>query len=310
MNAIVRSKLVWTIVITQVVIGLLVASLPKILNMLGLNRPIPVRSFDLSGKRALIITTSHGTLGDTGKATGVYAFEVTVPYYQFLDARMQVDVASMEGGQIPIGPSSLRWPLRTPEDEHFLADGEFQSKVNNSINISDLDFKQYDIIYMAGGWDAAYDLGYSVILWQKISATYAAKVVLGSVCHGALGFLHAMDEDGKPLVEGRRMTAVTDKQVRELNITFTSLHPERELRQAGALYESETAFRDIFASHVVVDGTIVTGQNQNDGAEVAQKMMEIIETRKAQWTAGSTTVVGHGPFVIKILQDKKVTLRA
>ena len=78
------------------------------------------------------------------------------------------------------------------------------------------------------------------------------------------------------------MTAVTDKQVRELGITMTPQHPERELRGAGALYESEKAFRDIFASHVVVDGNLVTGQTQNDGAETAQRMMAIVEKRSAK----------------------------
>lgn len=64
-----------------VIIGLLVATLPSLLNALGLNRPYSGRSFDLSGKRALIIATNHNTLGDTGKRTGVYASEMTVPYY-------------------------------------------------------------------------------------------------------------------------------------------------------------------------------------------------------------------------------------
>jgi len=99
--------------------------------------------------------------------------------------------------------------------------------------------------------------------------------VFGSVCHGALGFLKAKDVHGRPLVEGRKMTAVTDKQVRELRITMTPQHPERELRAAGALYESAGAFRDMLASHVVVDGNMITGQNQNDGARTAQLMIEL-----------------------------------
>ena len=76
------------------------------------------------------------------------------------------------------------------------------------------------------------------------------------------------------------MTAVTDKQVRELGITMTPQHPERELRAAGALFESKTAFRDILANHVVVDRGIVTGQNQNAGAEVAQRMMGLLPGKK------------------------------
>jgi putative intracellular protease/amidase len=51
------------------------------------------------------------------------------------------------------------------------------------------------------------------------------------------------------------------------------MHPGRELRNAGARYESSTAFRDILADHVVEDGRLVTGQNQNAGPEVAARMM-------------------------------------
>lgn len=255
------------------------AALPSLLNALGLNRSYPGRSFDLSGKRALIIATNHNMLGDTGKRTGVYASEMTVPYYQFLDARMHVDVASIEGGEIPIEPISLKWPLLTPEDKRFLSDSQFQNKAKRSLKIADLDFTGYDIVFMAGGWGASYDLGYSGVLGQKVSKAYTGNVVLGSVCHGALGFLQAKDQNGRSLVKGRRMTAVTDKQIRELRITITPQHPERELRKAGALYESEAAFWDVFASHVVVDGNMVTGQNQNDGAETAQLMMAILEKK-------------------------------
>ena len=69
------------------------------------------------------------------------------------------------------------------------------------------------------------------------------------------------------------MTAVTDKQVRELGISMTPQHPERELRAAGAVFESKAAFRDMFANLSVADGRLVTGQNQNAGAEVANMMM-------------------------------------
>jgi putative intracellular protease/amidase len=282
MGSLFTHKTFWFIAIPVIVIALLVAALPTILNMMGLHRPYGGRSIDLSGRRALIIATNHGTLGTTNKKTGVYASEMTIPYYEFLDNHMAVDVASIQGGVIPIEPISIKWPLRTPADKRFLADSAFQDKVKNSLKIDDIDFTHYDAIYIAGGWGAAYDLGFSDVLGQKITSAYAADAVLGSVCHGALAFLKVKDRNGEPLVKGRRMTAVTDKQVRELGITMTPQHPERELRQAGALYESESAFRDIFASHVVIDGNLITGQNQNNGAQVAQLMMAIIEKRTAK----------------------------
>jgi putative intracellular protease/amidase len=113
------------------------------------------------------------------------------------------------------------------------------------------------------------------VLGQKITDAYATGKVIGGVCHGLLGLLQARDENGQPLVQGRRITAVTDKQVEELGISITPQHPERELRAAGVKFESATAFRDMFANHVVVDGRIVSGQNQNAGAEVANLMMKV-----------------------------------
>lgn len=54
------------------------------------------------------------------------------------------------------------------------------------------------------------------------------------------------------------------------------LHPERELRAAGALYEAEHAAFDLLASHVVVDGLLVSGQNQNSAAATAQAMLQLL----------------------------------
>jgi len=53
------------------------------------------------------------------------------------------------------------------------------------------------------------------------------------------------------------------------------------LRRVGALFESQTAFRDLFATHVVVDDEqrFVTGQNQNSGLETAHRMMQVVADR-------------------------------
>jgi putative intracellular protease/amidase len=264
----------------------LVLSLPTILHGLGLHPSYEGETYDLEGKRALVITTSHGVLnapGETdGDPTGVMASELTHPYYGFLDAGMQVDVASVRGGPIPVEPGSLGFVIRTPEDERFLEDPALQAKVKNSLRIDDVDFTRYDAIFIAGGWGAAYDLGYSDVLGEKVSEAYYAETpILGSVCHGALGFIRAKDRDGNLLIAGRKMTGVSDKQVHELGIDVTPQHPETELRKAGAIYESETAFQDLFATHVVVDDEqrFVTGQNQNSGHETAHEMMRLIAQR-------------------------------
>lgn len=254
----------------------------RLLQKFGVHPEDPrAATLDMQGFKALCIATNHAVL-DVGVATGVFASELTVPYYVFLDAGMQVDLASPRGGTIPVDPLSLKEIIRTPQDDRLLDDPAFRGKLTNSLAIADVDFAAYDIIYFAGGWGASYDFAQSELLGRRVSAAYAAGRVLGGICHGPLGLLRGRTPEGEPIVKGRRVTAVTDRQVKQLGIEITPLHPETELRRAGARYESEThPARDFFANHFVADGDLITGQNQNAGPMVARLMMERVLAKAA-----------------------------
>ena len=160
-----------------------------------------------------------------------------------------------------------------------MADKKAMHDLKNSKAIADLDPNDYDVIFMAGGWGAAYDLAQSADLAEVVTMANANGAILGSVCHGALGLVNATDVDGSPLIEGRRVTGVTDKQVEELGIQITPMHPETELRATNAVFEAETSWRDFFATHAVVDGNLVTGQNQNSGYETAHRILDLLAER-------------------------------
>ena len=261
-----------------------ILALPTIMHSLGLHPEYTGETHQLpAGKRALVVTTSHGVLSAPGETTGIAISELTHPYYSYLEAGMKVDVASIKGGQVPADPGGLRRTTITPEDKRYLNDPALIAKVENSLRIDDVDFNQYDIIFLVGGWGAAYDLGFSEVLANKISEAYYGpkEPLIGSVCHGALGLINVKDREGNKLIAGRAMTGVTDKQVKELGIELTPMHPETELRRTGAVFESQTAFRDVFATHVAIDAEqrFITGQNQNSGMETAQKMIAIVARR-------------------------------
>ena len=249
------------------------------------------KSFDLKGYKALIITTSQSTLDKIdentgkvikiGKATGVYASEMTEPYYTFLDAEMEVDVASISGGKIPIEKLSLMPIVRTKEDSRYLKDPVLQEKVRNSKPIAQVEINDYDIVFLSGGWGAAYDFTQSNKLSELISKAYKDKTILGAVCHGPLVFIGATKPDGSPLVENVKVTGVTNKQLKELMVGTTPKHPETELRNANAQYESNSGLIDLFKNHIVVDKEhlIVTGQNQKGGVGVAQNALALLEEK-------------------------------
>jgi len=119
-------------------------ALPSILKSRGIHPDYNGPSYELPEKRALIITTSHGILnkpGETkGKKTGVFGSELSVPYYDFLDAGMSVDVASVKGGAIPVDPMSYRFMIITDADKRSRKDAKFQNKIENSLKIDDVNF--------------------------------------------------------------------------------------------------------------------------------------------------------------------------
>ena len=121
---------------------------------------------DVAGGKALIVATNHGML-DIGKPIGVFASELTAAYYAFLDAGMDVDVASPAGGVTPVDPLSVNSIVRTAADDRLLADHVLRAKITNSLPVRSVDINAYDIVYLTGGLGAAFDLGLSEVLWGQ-----------------------------------------------------------------------------------------------------------------------------------------------
>jgi putative intracellular protease/amidase len=247
---------------------------------MGLHRHYTIPHFDLKGRRALVVCTNHDRLDPLKRDTGAFGSEFTVPYYAFLDAGLAVDMASPKGGRIPVQPPSFSWPLACDDDVRFQADTDAMAKLTNSKRIGDLNPADYDVIFMAGGWGAAYDLMQSSDVADFVTRANAAGKILGCVCHGALGLCAARGIDGEPLVKGRRVTGVTNRQINTFGIAVTPKHPEEELIKAGGLFECQHAWRDPFATHTTIDGNLITGQNQNSGYETAHRILEKLATQR------------------------------
>jgi putative intracellular protease/amidase len=93
------------------------------------------------------------------------------------------------------------------------------------------------------------------------------------VCHGPAGLLAAREDDGYPLVAGRRLNAFTDAE--EERVGLARVVPfllESRLKALGARFEKSSPFR----ACVVSDGPLVTGQNPRSARAVADKMLEIM----------------------------------
>jgi putative intracellular protease/amidase len=116
----------------------------------------------------------------------------------------------------------------------------------------------YDAVYIPGGHAPMEDLPDCAPLGQIITGLYDSSRVVAAVCHGPAGLLSANREDGSWLFAGRRLTAFTNEEERQVGLADRAPWLlESRLRERGARFEAGPAW----APHVVVDGNLVTGQN-------------------------------------------------
>src|SRR3546814_6398953 len=103
-------------------------------------------------RRVLIIATSHAELGDTGDRTGLWLEELATPYWTFADAGMEVDIASIRGGEVPYDPRSIgNDDTRTASVERLLAEQEPGAKIAASLPLGSVEPDRYDAVFLPGG---------------------------------------------------------------------------------------------------------------------------------------------------------------
>lgn len=228
--------------------------------------------------KILMILTSQATMGDDPRPTGVWFEELSTPYYSFVDAGAQVDIASIAGGKIPVDPHSLEAEGKNPPSvERFLKDKAAMAKLEGSFKIDNVTPEGYAAVFLPGGHGTMWDMPKSTRLAELLFTAWGQGKVVSAVCHGPAGLVNVKDVNGQPLVAGRRVAAFTDSE--EAAAGLTDKVPfllETRIRALGANYQSGPDFQPF----AVRDGKLVTGQNPASSKKVAELVLEAV--REAQ----------------------------
>lgn len=232
----------------------------------------------MTAPKILIVTTSHASLGDTDKKTGLWIEELTAPYYAFIDAGASVTVASIKGGAVPIDPGSQKNDgENSPSVERFRADEAAQKAIAHTPSINEVTASDYDAVFLPGGHGTMWDLPGCDRLAQIISETLEQGRIVSAVCHGPAGLVLAKTATGESVVKGRKVAAFTDSEESAVGLTETvPFLLESKLRELGADIQKTGNF-EVFA---VADGNLITGQNPMSSELVAQKVLSAISSAK------------------------------
>lgn len=216
-------------------------------------------------KKILIGLTSHGDL-DGVRATGYYLGEVAHPWQVFTAAGYTVELASTAGGEPPVDGVDLS----DPAQRAFTEDPEMQVKSANTPRFADLFAADYDAVLFAGGHGTMWDFPADAGIARVAREIYEDGGIVAAVCHGPAALVGVTLSDGRPLVEGKQISAFTNEE--EAAVGLVGVVPfllQTRLEELGGKHTGAPNFEP----HVVTDQRLVTGQNPASATGVAEAVL-------------------------------------
>lgn len=221
-------------------------------------------------KRILMVVTNHTKITDDHK-TGLWLEEFAVPYNVFKAKGYDVQVTSIQGGEVALDPNSI------PEQANAEW-AEAETELKNTKMLGKEDAEGFDAVFLPGGHGTMFDFPDSETLQYVIQQHAIQGKVIGAVCHGPAGLVHVTYPDGTPLVKGKRVTGFTNEE--EIEMKLDQDMPfllESKLREKGGIFVAGEKWTDFS----VRDGNLITGQNPMSSQSTADKIVEALEQAPA-----------------------------
>ncbi|WP_251040543.1 type 1 glutamine amidotransferase domain-containing protein [Chryseobacterium sp. ISL-6] len=218
-------------------------------------------------KKILFVVTSHDKKGDTGENTGYYLGEVSHPWEVLHHAGYDIDFVSPKGGTPPVDG----FDLKDPVNKEFWENKEYKNKIDHSLTPSQVKPNEYSAIFYAGGHGAMWDFADNTELASIASKIYENGGIVAGVCHGPAGLVNIKLNDGKYLVDGKKINAFTNEE--EAEVKLTNVVPfllEEQLKARGAKFEKS----GLWQTHVVTDQRVITGQNPQSAKAVGEAILK------------------------------------
>lgn len=218
-------------------------------------------------KKILFVVTSHDKKGNTGEDTGYYLGEVSHPWEVLHKAGYEIDFVSPKGGTPPVDG----FDLNDPVNKEFWENKEYKTKIDNSLQPSQVNPSDYSAIFYAGGHGAMWDFADNTELAGIASKIYENGGIVAGVCHGPAGLVNIKLSNGKYLVDGKKINAFTNEE--EAEVKLTNVVPfllEDKLKERGAQFEKS----GLWQNHVVADQRVITGQNPQSAKSVGEAIVK------------------------------------
>ncbi len=236
--------------------------------------------------KILMVVSSPSVSKQTGWQIGFWAAELTHPMHVFEEAGYEVEVVSTEGGRLEMDAYS------NPLDASGYSAGDvisrgymqlpsFKSILENTRKISEVDPSQYEAIFLVGGQGPMYTFRGNKELENLFVDFYESGKPSAAVCHSTCLLLEAKLSNGDYVVKGKTWTGFANSEEDFADQAVgKKIQPYRIEDEARKISGTEFKVRSPFSSYAIIDGNLITGQQQNSGKAAAEFVVELLETIK------------------------------
>ncbi|MFT3672843.1 type 1 glutamine amidotransferase domain-containing protein [Aestuariivirga sp.] len=240
-------------------------------------------SIDIHGKKKiLMIAANPATSPTTGWPIGFWWAELTHPYWTFTEAGYDVDIVSPKGGDLVADGYS------DPQDAsgysaHDLISLGFKlspthaALLKGTKSIKDVDLKDYDGIFLAGGQSPMVTMIGDTALHAFVAKAFEAGKIVAVVCHGTCVLLKTKLSNGDLLVKGKTWTGFANSEEAFADsFVGKRIQPFWIEEEAKKIEGTNFIVSSMFKAFAVRDGNLITGQQQFSGAAAAELVVEAL----------------------------------
>ena len=208
--------------------------------------------------------------------TGFWAEELVVAHRTLQQAGHNVDFATPGGVKPTVDKISLQADMVGSEEraEDFRTYLEMiDVDLFAPLVLADVDMSAYDAVVLPGGHGPMADLFQDKDLGRILVEANGAGKIIAPFCHGPAGLLSATADDGAFAFTGRKLTVFTNSEETGGGTgENTPWFVETALRGKGANVETGPDW----ASHVVREGNLISGQNPQSSEDVAKEVIKAL----------------------------------
>jgi putative intracellular protease/amidase len=232
-------------------------------------------------KRVLLVAANPTVSPTLGWPIGVWAAELTHPYYELTERGVELTIASPDGGKVAFdGYSDPRDPTKWSDEDlismGFINTPDCMALLEQTPRLADVDLDAYDALMVAGGMSPMYTFRDNEDLRRAIVHFYEAEKPVAVYCHGVAALVDLKLSDGSYLVAGKTVTGFSNEE-EDYSDSFVgrATFPwrlEDTLRERGANY----VHGGLFKAFVVRDGRLITGQQHYSSRKVTAAVIEVL----------------------------------